>query len=100
MYGWEKAPEVPELLDTIAKTAENFTPEVPGFIGEAIASRKHNEKTEYTRAFGNLLKQRGFKLTAPIRGAMSIFITVAINSLDIDVTSESVHKALEHSRKK
>jgi hypothetical protein len=95
-YAWGTAPEFSTLLETLASAARAFKPSAPGMIGAAIDSRQHNPKTEYLRAFGNLLTDvHGFALTPPIMRAMAITATVVINRPDVDVTYDDVRKALQ-----
>lgn len=94
-YGWENSPPLSELLKTVSQAAREFNPSEGGLIGAAISSKKRNEKTEYLRAFGNLLiEQHRFNLTSQIMKAMVIAANVVINSPDIDVTYDDVRKAL------
>jgi hypothetical protein len=94
-YAWGTAPEVSELLETLASAARAFKPSAPGMIGAAIKSRKRSPKTEYLRAFGNLLtEEHGIALTTPIVKATAITATVVINLPDVDLTSDDVRKAL------
>ena len=94
-YAWGTAPDVPALLGTMANAARGFTPSVSGMIGAAIESRQRSTKTEYLRAFGNLLTDvHGFALTTPMMQAMAIVATVVINSPDVDVTYDDVRKRL------
>lgn len=94
-YSWGIAPPLSDLLGTLAHTARDWQPAEAGFIGAAISSRKQNSKTEYLRAFGNLLiTEHGFILTAPIFKAMAVTAMVVMNDPDIDVTEDDVRKAL------
>lgn len=94
-YAWGTAPDFSELLDTVAKAGRAFKPSESGMIGAAIESRQKSPKTEYLRAFGNLLTDvHNFALTTPIMQAMAIVANVVINSPDVDVTYDDVRKAL------
>ncbi len=94
-YAWGTAPDFSALLGTMAKAARAFTPSEPGMIGAAIGSRQRSPKTEYLRAFGNLLTDvHKFALTTPIMQAMAIVANVVINLPDVDVTYDDVRKAL------
>jgi hypothetical protein len=96
-YAWGTAPEVSELLETLASAARAFKPSAPGMFGAAIKSRKRSPKTEYLRAFGNLLtEEHGIALTTPIVTAMAITATVVINLPDVDVTHDDARKALQN----
>jgi hypothetical protein len=94
-YAWGTAPDFSELLDTVTKAGRAFKPSESGMIGAAIESRQKSPKTEYLRAFGNLLTNvHNFALTTPIMQAMAIVANVAINLPDVDVTYDDVRKAL------
>lgn len=94
-YAWGTAPDFPALLGTVAKAARSFKPSESGMIGAAIESRKRSSKTEYLRAFGNLLTDvHRFTLTTPIIKAMAIVANVVINLPDVDVTIDDVRKAI------
>ena len=94
-YAWGTAPDLSALLGTVATAARGFKPSESGMIGAAIASRQRSAKTEYLRAFGNLLTDaHKFSLTTAIMQAMAIVANVAINLPDVDVTSDDVRKAL------
>jgi hypothetical protein len=94
-YAWGTAPDFSALLGTMANAARSFKPSASGMIGAAIESRQRSAKTEYLRAFGNLLTDvHSFALTTPIMQAMAIVANVVINLLDVDVTYDDVRKAL------
>ena len=94
-YAWGTAPDFSGLLDTLAKAGRAFKPSESGMIGAAIESRQKSPKTEYLRAFGNLLTDvHKFALTTPIMQAMAIVANVVINLPDVDVTYDDVRKAL------
>jgi hypothetical protein len=94
-YAWGTAPDLPALLDTVANAGRSFKPSESGMIGAAIKSRQQSAKTEYLRAFGNLLTDAyGFALTTPIMQAMAIVANVVINRPDVDVTYDDARKAL------
>ncbi len=93
-YAWGTAPDVSELLDTVAKAARDFKPSENGMMVAAIDSRKSNLKAEYLRAFGNLLTDvHHFTLTTGIMQAMATVANVAINQPEIDVSYDDVRKA-------
>ncbi len=94
-YGWGKAPLLPALLDTVEKAARHWVPGENEFIDAALKSRKKTPKTQYLRAFGNLLiDQHHFTLTAPLFKAMAVAATVVINKRDVVVTYDDVRKAM------
>ena len=94
-YGWEVSPSFSELLDTMARAARDFKPTEYGMVGAATKTRQRSEKTEYLRAFGNLLTEvHHIALTIPVMKAMAIVANVAINLPDVDVTNDDVRKAL------
>jgi hypothetical protein len=94
-YAWGTAPDFSALLGTMASAARAFKPSESGMLGAAIASRQKSPKTEYLRAFGNLLTDvHRFALTTPTMHAMAIVANVVINLPDVDVTYNDVRKAL------
>ena len=94
-YAWGTAPDFSALLGTVAKAARDFTPSESGMIGAAINSRQSSPKTEYLRAFGNVLTEvHEFALTTSIMQAMAIVANVVINQTEVDVTYDDVRKAL------
>ncbi len=94
-YAWGTAPDFSALLGTMANAARAFKPSETGMIGAAIESRQRSPKTEYLRAFGNLLTDvHRFALTTPTMQAMAIVANVVINLPDVDVTYDDVRKAL------
>lgn len=99
-YGWDTAPEFSALLDTVANAARAFKPSESGAIGKAIESRQKSPKTEYLRAFGSLLADHGFTLTAPVTKAVAIVANVVINLHDVDVTYDDVRKSLKQGDKR
>jgi hypothetical protein len=95
-YAWEKSPSLSALLKTVSKAAREYEPCEGGMIGAAIDSQKRNEKTEYLRAFANLLReQHRFILTAEIMKAMAVTANVVINSTEINVSYDDVRKSLK-----
>lgn len=94
-YAWGTAPDFSALLGTMANAARAFKPSETGMIGAAIESRQRSPKTEYLRAFGNLLTDvHRFALTTQTMQAMAIVANVVINLPDVDVTYDDVRKAL------
>lgn len=95
-YAWGTAPGLPSLLGSLSKAARNFKPVESGMIGAAIDSRQRSSKTEYLRAFGNLLTEvHDFVLTTQITKAIAVVATVAINLPDVVVSYDDVRKALK-----
>lgn len=93
-YGWEKAPYLPEILNTVAKAADEFKPSCGYFADAAIVSRQKSHKTEYIRGYANLLCNGGINLSPDIAKAIAITATVVINSPDLIVTYDDVRKAI------
>ncbi len=96
-YAWEKAPPFSALLDTLAQTALTYEPcEPSSMIASAISSQKTNTKTEYLRAFADLLiNVHGFNMTKNMKKIINQTATVVINNPDIDVSYDDVRKALK-----
>jgi hypothetical protein len=88
------APEVSELLETLANAARSFNPSVTGMIGAAVESRQRSLKSGYLRAFGKALTDHGIALTTPVMKAMATTATVVIDLPNVDVTYDDVRKAL------
>ncbi len=62
---WNSAPPVHALLQTLAEAAKAFEPQLGSdMIHAALLSRQINSKTEYLRAFAELLRDSEF----PLRG--------------------------------
>ena len=93
-YVWQISPDLPALLETVARAARAFTPIESGMVGAAIGSRKRNAKTEYLRGFAERLTHHGMKLTPVVKRAMAIVANVAVNLPDVDVSHDDVRKAL------
>jgi hypothetical protein len=96
-YAWGTAPDLSELLDTVAKAARDFQPSERGMIGKAIQSRQRSraENKEYLRAFGNLLTEvHGVTPTINIMKAMAVVATVVIDDRDFVVSYDDVAKAI------
>lgn len=92
-YAWEKAPDVRQVLITLARAAENYTPH-PGanYLAAATAAQKPNTVTEYIRGFARLLLENGLKVTPPMRTIMALAGAVVLELEDL--TPETVRKAL------
>ncbi len=94
-YAWGTAPDLSELLDTLARAARDFKPVESGFIGAAIESRQRSEKTEYLRAFGNLFTDaHHLTVSTAVMQAMAVVADVVINQPGVGVTYDDVRKAL------
>jgi hypothetical protein len=99
-YKWSMAPDLSDLLETLAQVADAYKPSEFGMIGAAIGSRQRNPKTEYLRAFGKLLTDvHSVMLTPAVMRAVAIAATVVLNLPDVDVTYDDVRKALEQPLK-
>ncbi len=95
LYGWQVSPDVSALLDTLALAARNFSPSEYGTVGTAVRTRQRSAKTEYLRAFGDLLMRVHHLTPTPtIRRAMAIVATVVINLPDVVVSDDDVRKAM------
>lgn len=92
-YAWQKAPDVRQVLLTLARSAENYTPH-PGadYLAAATAAQKPNTVTEYIRGFARLLIENGLKVTPPMRTIMALAGAVVLELADL--TPETVRKAL------
>ncbi len=93
-YGWEKAPDLPKLLNTVARVANEFKPSCGYFADSVMESRKKNPKTDYIRGYADLLSKGSFNLSPTILKAIAITATVVINNPDLIVTYDDVRKAL------
>ena len=94
-YAWGTAPDFSALLGTMANAARAFKPSESGVGGQPIDRGQRSQKTEYLRAFGNLLTDvHKFALTTPIMQAMAIVANVVLSPDEIDVTYDDVRKAL------
>lgn len=92
-YAWEKAPNVRQVLLTLARSADNYTPH-PGadYLAAATAAQKPNTVTEYIRGFAQLLIENGLRVTPPMRTIMALAGAVVLELEDL--TPETVRKAL------
>jgi|GEM_PF-1059586 len=97
-YGWEKAPDLSELLRTVATAAEKAAgesePNSGYFADAAISSRKRNPKTEYLRGYAELLRNSNIQSSPNILNAIVITATVILNSPDLIVIYDDVRKAV------
>lgn len=95
-YIWGIAPRMPACLETMARAALQFKPTEGGVIGAAIGTRQRNIKTEYIRAFGQIVSEsKGLELGPTMMKAMASVANVVINLPDVDVTYDDVRKALQ-----
>jgi hypothetical protein len=92
-YIWGIAPKVPDLLDTVAKVADEYQPQFGGRIGAAIEKRERNSKTQFLRAFGHELAEARIEPNPEVINAMAYMATVALDN--IDVTYGDVTQALD-----
>ena len=98
-YAWGVAPDFSELLDTLAAAARAFEPSEFGMIGAAIVTRQRSAKTEYLRAFGNLLTDVHHIIpTTVVMKAMANVANVVIDMPNVDVIYDDVRKALAKLR--
>lgn len=94
-YAWEKAPDLPQLLTTVADAARKWRAEPGKAISAAIASRKRNRAKEYVRAFARALReQAGIDTEGAIVAAIAEISNIALNSEDVALTADDVRKAL------
>jgi hypothetical protein len=95
IYAWEKAPDPPTILETVAFAAEKWSPQESGAIGAAIASRQHSIATEYLRAFAKLLDENGMP-TNSIHKAIAGTATVVLDDAapDSEVSPDAVRMTL------
>lgn len=92
---WCSAPQLPALLKTVASAAGDYSPKESGFIGVAIDSRKSILKTEYIRAFDDIITQDNvITPSTNIKKAIAIISNVVLNDPEIDVSYDDVRKAL------
>ena len=92
-YAWEKAPDVRQVLLTLARSADNYPPHPgAGYLAAATAAQKPNTVTEYIRGFARLLLENGLKVTSPMRTVMALAGAVVLELEDL--TPETVRKAL------
>ena len=95
-YIWGIAPRMPACLETMARAALQFKPTEEGVIGAAIGTRQRNIKTEYIRAFGQIVNEsQELELGPTMMKAMASVANVVINLPDVDVTYDDVRKALQ-----
>ena len=95
-YIWGIAPKMPACLETMARVALQFKPTEAGVIGAAIGTRQRNIKTEYIRAFGQIVTESQELELGPIMmKAMASVANVVINLPEVDVTYDDVRKALQ-----
>lgn len=93
-YAWQVAPPVADLLQTLARAANDFEPREHHLIGAATAKRQDSEKAAYIRAFAHLLGESGIELTPGIKNAMATTATLVLNRHDLVVTLHDVGNTL------
>lgn len=93
-YAWGIAPDLPQLLETVAKAARDYEPRFYGRIGDAIAKQKPSPKTEYIRALRSMLKDARIDETPAVRNAIACVTTVALNDPDMVASYDDVRQAL------
>lgn len=98
-YAWGVAPDLSAALETVARIAAEWTPQAPGVVGAAIASRKSNPVTAYLRAFARLIGENlRLDLAGPVVAAMAGTANVVLNDPDMDVSADAVRMALTRAR--
>jgi len=95
-HAWNMAPQLDQLLDTLADEMDAFASTAPEIIDEVLsASQKNTMKTQYLRGFGTLLSTRhGIDLTLTVRKAVAEFATVLLDDPDDIVELVTVNNAL------
>jgi hypothetical protein len=96
-YTWGTAPDLSALLRTVSQAADEFTPEMDGFIGAAISTRQTNSKTEYLRGFLTKIKDSGVQLPAipRIYESIATMACVALNDDNGAVTVKDIRDLLK-----
>ena len=95
-YAWEKAPDLPAILGTVAEAASNWHPQEEGAIGAAVASRKQNKAAEYLRAFAEHLRENlCLELTGPIVAAMAGMANVVLNDPNADISGDAARAVIK-----
>jgi len=109
-YAWDKAPDIPALLDAVGEVASQFKPRRDGVVGAAIKSRKQSDKQDYLRAFVWRLDDLGlmaasekegdldFTLPLSVVKAAAVVAEVVINHPGIDVSRLDVRDAIAKLR--
>lgn len=96
-YAWEKAPDLPAILEVVAHTAEDWAPQEMGAVGAAVSNRQKNPRTEYIRAFASILRERmRIEIKGPLVAAIATTTDVVLN-LDTTTSADNVRKTLEDS---
>lgn len=93
-YAWGVAPDFPALLETVARAADDWTPQETGAIGVAVSNRQHNPRAEYLRAFASLLGRNGIDPAATIFAAMAGTADVVLNDANVTTSADDVRKTL------
>lgn len=98
-YTWGTAPDLSALLRTVSQAADEFTPEMHGFIGAAISTRQTNSKTEYLRGFLTKIKDSGVQLPAipRIYESIATMACVALNDDNGAVTVKDIRDLLKNN---
>ncbi len=96
-YAWEKAPDLPAILDVVAHAADDWEPQETGPVGAAVSNRQRNRRNEFVRAFASILRRRmGIDIKGSLVAAVAATTDVVLN-LDTTTSADSVRKALEDS---
>lgn len=96
-YAWEKAPDLPAILEVVAHAADDWAPQETGAIGAAVSNRQRNRRAEYVRAFASILRQRrGIDVKGSLVAAIAATTDVVLN-LETTTSADNVRKALEDS---
>lgn len=94
-YKWGIAPKVPDLLDTVAKVADEYQPQFGGRIGAAISKGQFSPRTEFIRAFGHELIEAGIPLTeSSVLPSMTANVRSRSKSTPAKTVAYSVRKAM------
>lgn len=95
---WNMAPDLTEILETVANRASQYKPEEKrGMVRAATTSRESNAKMEYLRAFVYILTNEcGIALSKNIKKAIAIVATTVLANLKITVTDQEVRQSLKN----
>lgn len=94
-YIWGLAPDLPALLETVAKAAQVFTPSETGMIGAAISTRQHNVRTEYIRGFASRLTDSRVAISTNVMRAMAVVANVVIDDPASGTSYDDVRKTIK-----
>lgn len=93
---WCSAPHFSKLLKSLSKAASEYSPAKDEVTNTAIKSRKSVRKTQYIRAFGQMLfADELLPQSKEIKKAISIVANVVLDDPEIDVSYDDVRKALD-----